>query len=187
VTVKVNSKNYARCIDDAVDALRGNELIVYPTDTVYGLGADATSKRAAERVYAVKKKPLHENISVLVSDLEMLERYAKLNNEQRELIYLRAPGPYTFAELRLRKKLFVTRTGRAGFRLPDHWCTEIVRELGKPITATSANIHGKAEPRTVNDAKKAFGAIVSLYIDSGRLAGKPSRVIDMSSFRVIRG
>jgi L-threonylcarbamoyladenylate synthase len=171
-------------MEKVIEALKAGKLIVYPTDTVYGLGADALNERAVDLVYGVKQRPRDQPISILVADFEMLYEYANASSEQKKRIEEKLPGPYTFI-LEPKKKLPVS-TDNIGFRIPKHWCTKIAKELGRPITTTSANVHGKETPTTVTELRKTFGDKVEVYVDGGNLSGKPSTVIDLTASKVIR-
>lgn len=172
-------------MEKVLEALRAGKLVVYPTDTVYGLGADALNKEAVDLVYSVKERPRDQPISVLVADFEMLYRYAKVSQAQKKVLEEQLPGPYTFI-LEPKEKMLVSDSN-VGFRIPKHWCTKIAKEFGKPITTTSANIHGKDTPSTMTELRKMFGEKVEVYIDGGRLSGKPSMVIDLTTSKTVRG
>ncbi len=171
-------------MEKVLEALRAGKLVVYPTDTVYGLGADATNSAAIDLVYSVKQRPREQPISVLVADFDMLYSYAKANQAQKKVLEEQLPGPYTFI-LEPRQKMSVS-DGNIGFRIPKHWCTKIAKELGKPITTTSANIHGRETPSTITELRKTFGDDVEVYIDGGKLSGRPSTVIDLTTSKTIR-
>ena len=168
-----------------VNLLKKGEVIVYPTDTIYGIGGDATFEKVIKKIYEIKQRPLNKPISVLVSDFEMLEKYAEINEKQMEVLKKSLPGPYTFI-LKPKVKLHVSENN-VGFRIPDHWCTLIAKEFGKPITTTSANIHKQPTPKDIEKIRNNFKDSISLYIDEGILEGKPSKVIDLTQgFKVIR-
>ncbi len=171
-------------MEKVLEALRTGKLVVYPTDTVYGLGADATNSAAIDLVYRVKQRPREQPISVLVADFEMLYRYAKVSQEQKKTLEEKLPGPYTFI-LEPKQKMPVSN-GNIGFRIPKHWCTKIAKEFGKPITTTSANIHGRETPSTITELRKTFGDSVEVYVDGGKLSGKPSTVIDLTNSKIVR-
>jgi len=170
----------------AANLLRKGEIIVYPTDTVYGIGGDATSEKVIKKIHEIKQRPLNKPISVLVSDLEMLGKYAEINEKQMDILKKSLPGPYTFI-LKPKIKLPVSENN-IGFRIPDHWCTLLAKEFEKPITTTSANIYKHPTPRNIEKIKDIFKDFVSLYIDEGILEGKPSKVIDLTQtpIKVIR-
>ena len=171
-------------MEKVLEALRAGKLVIYPTDTIYGLGADATNSVAVDLVYRVKQRPRDQPISILVSDFDMLYRYAKASQAQKKVLEEQLPGPYTFI-LEPRQKMPVS-DANVGFRIPRHWCTKIAKELGKPITTTSANIHGRETPQTITELRKTFGDSVEVYIDGGRLSGAPSTVIDLTTSKTVR-
>ncbi|MDK2974585.1 MAG: L-threonylcarbamoyladenylate synthase [Methanofollis sp.] len=172
-------------IHQAVRVLGRDGLVVYPTDTIYGLGADALSENAIERVYEVKMRPQSMPISVAVSDVEMLGAIAAVDRAADAFIDRFLPGPVTVV---LRAKsclpaILTGGTGLIGIRFPDHpVALSIIRELDVPITATSANIHSGPDPVTVNDVHVPH----DLLIDGGRLPGTPSTVVDLVNRQVIR-
>src|SRR3989338_4587484 len=132
----------------------------------------------------IKKRPGALPISVLVSDFKMLEKFSKLNDEERKFARAKLPGKFTLI-FSQRKKLPVSQ-GKIGFRISKHWCVKIAKEFGGPITTTSANIHGKPTPARVSELLKIFGKKVDLYIDGGVLKGKASKVLDVSERKVFR-
>lgn len=176
-----------KIIDKAVKVLEKGELVVYPTDTIYGIGADVTNPDALKRLYEAKQQPMNKLISQMVADFEMLEKYADITDEQRKILKQKLPGAYTFV-LKPRYKFMTPDKSNhlQSFRIPNHWCTEIVKKLGKPITCTSANIYNAPVPDNIEDIKKVFGKKVKLYIDGGILKNLPSKVIDLIENKIIR-
>ncbi len=169
----------------AVNLLKKGKIIVYPTDTIYGIGGDATSEKVVKKICEIKQRPLNKPISVLVSDFEMLGKYAEINEKQMNILKKSLPGPYTFI-LKPKIKLPVSENN-LGFRIPDHWCTLLAKEFGKPITTTSANIYKQPTPKDIEKIRDNFKDFISLYIDERILEGKPSKVIDITKgFKVIR-
>lgn len=172
-------------IHQAVQVLRRDGLVVYPTDTIYGLGADALSEYAVERVYEAKMRPRAMPVSVAVSDVEMLGAIACLDGVAETFVDRFLPGPVTVV---LKAKsclpaILTGGTGLIGVRIPDHPVPlAVVRELDAPITATSANIHGGPNPVTVNDVHVPH----DFLIDGGRLPGTPSTVVDLVNRTVVR-
>jgi len=172
-------------IHQAVGVLRRDGLVVYPTDTIYGLGADAFSENAVERVYAVKMRPRAMPISVAVSDIEMLSAIAVVDRQADAFIDRFLPGPVTVV-LKAKSclpEILTGGTGLIGIRFPDHPVPlAIIRELDAPITATSANVHGGPDPVTANDVHVPH----DMLIDGGRLPGTPSTVVDLVHRQVLR-
>ncbi|MBI5470191.1 threonylcarbamoyl-AMP synthase [Candidatus Kaiserbacteria bacterium] len=180
---------------EAAAVLGRGGVIVFPTDTLYGLGANAFSNEAVDKVYAIKgrdeKKPIH----AIAADIAMIEKYAVVDNIGRKLAEKFFPGPFT---LILKKKPEVengiTRgIETIGFRIPaNDFCIAIARAFGKPYTATSANKAGEPPQRSVDAALAQLGAaseIVDITFDAGKLPeSEPSTVVDVSSgeLRILR-
>jgi L-threonylcarbamoyladenylate synthase len=172
-------------IERAVRVLARDGLVVYPTETVYGLGADALSDEAIRSVYESKHRSFSEPISIAVADLEMLATVARLNPLAEEFVERFLPGPFT-ALVEARPILpcqLHCGTGLIGIRMPAHpIAAELVSRFDAPITATSANTHGAPEPATVNDVH----CYRDFTIDAGRLPGTPSTVVDLVNRTLIR-
>ncbi|MCD6522338.1 MAG: threonylcarbamoyl-AMP synthase [Candidatus Diapherotrites archaeon] len=175
--IKLSRKTFWRAISEAERQIERGNLIVYPTDTLYGLGAKATSDKAVRRVYEVKGREEKKPISVMVSDIDMLERYAYLSKHEKEVASSIFPGPYTLLLKPKRLSRYLSKTGRVGFRIPDNrFCIELSRRAG-PITSTSANLSGR-KAYSIRGIMKQLGDKISLYIDSGILGKKRSTLID---------
>lgn len=169
-------------IGEAIEIMAGGGVILYPTDTVYGLGANIFNNDAVERIYEIKKRDQSKPLSVLVQNTESLELIADLNRSSREIINKWLPGPFTFI---LNKKNvvspYVSASSKVGVRIPDY---KIARALASlfPITTTSANLTNECTLSNPQDILKQIGNDIDLVIDVGDLgAAKPSTVIDLSS------
>ncbi len=170
----------------AARAIRSGELVVYPTDTLLGLGASATDPAAVRRLGQVKQRPEGQPISVAVSSLADLEAWADLGPPGLRFARLHLPGPYTLLARPSRRGRRALATalfgpdGSVGFRLPDH---PVARELARragPITATSANVHGRPPCRTVPEARRTFGRDVAVYLAARPPgSGQPSQLVDL--------
>ena len=172
-------------IDRAVQVLNHDGLVVYPTETVYGLGADALSDEAIRSVYDSKHRPLSQPVSIAVADIEMLSAVCRLTPLAEEFIERFLPGPYTIlVEARpLLPAQLHCGTGLIGIRLPVHpIATELLKRFDAPITATSANTHGAPDPATINDVH----CYRDFTIDGGRLPGIPSTVVDLVNRTILR-
>ncbi len=173
-------------VDDAVRALAAGRLVVYPTDTVLGLGARASDRAAVGRLEQAKGRPSGQPISVAVSSLAEVEAFADVSARARRFLRTHLPGPYTvlvrpspLARARLVPRVFAS-SGTVGLRLPDH---PVARELSRrvgPLTATSANYHGARPCRTVPEARRVFGSRVAVYLSEGSAgSGVPSTLVDL--------
>ena len=169
-------------ISEAIDIMAKGGVILYPTDTVYGLGANIFNNDAVQRIYEIKKRDPSKPLSVLVQDTESLELIADLNRNSREIVNKWLPGPFTF--ILNKKKIvspYVSASAKVGVRIPDY---KIARALASlfPITTTSANITNECTLSNPQDILKQIGDTVDLVIDVGDLdKAKPSTVIDLSS------
>lgn len=170
--------------DDAVIAaaedVAAGKLIVYPTETVYGIGADIYNEAAVKNLYVVKNRPFDMPLSVAVSDKAMLERVAVLNENADKLIKAFMPGPITII---IKKQpdvpdIVTSSSQKVGIRMPDNkFALELVRRTG-PIVATSANLHSHPDAVNVDAAIADFGDSVDTYIDSGECTlGMPSTIV----------
>jgi len=161
-------------------------VIAYPTDTFYGLGANSFSKRAIRRIYRLKKRKESKPLSVIISDLEMLERIvSSIPSSFFALATEFWPGPMTLI-LKAGPSFPEEMLGPAqslGVRLPAlSWLRELVRSVGFPLTATSANISGEKEISDPQEVIRIFKDKVDLIIDGGKTqGGLPSTIVDLTS------
>jgi len=178
-------------IDEAISILNDNRLIVYPTDTLYGLGADPFSEIAMTRLYNAKKRPPTMPVPIAVHDLEMAGNLAYIDDRARILFDKFMPGKLTIV---LPKKEVLPDFATAylknvGLRIPAHpFVLGLTKKFG-PITATSANVHAQEEPHDIKTAYEQLGESVDLYLDCGVLGtSKPSTIVDLTGkkMRVIR-
>ena len=160
----------------ALAALKRGEVIVFPTETFYGLGADAINSAAVEQVVSLKGRRLESPVAVIIADSEMLEQIVtEVSPLALKLIERFWPGPLTLI-LPAKKDLpapLINRDGGIGVRVSSHpLATRLARGLGRPITATSANPTGKEPARSVARALGYFSGRVEIFLDGGRLQGK---------------
>ncbi len=164
----------------AAEDVAAGRLIVYPTDTVYGIGADIYNQVAVKNLYLAKRRPFDMALSVAVADRKMMETVADLNETADKLINAFLPGPLTII---IKKNpevpdIVTASSQKVGIRIPDHpVALEIVRRAG-PIVATSANIHFQPDAVDIGMATAALGDSVSTYVDAGHSpSGKPSTIV----------
>ena len=166
-------------VERAVSVLDEGMMVVYPTDTIYGLGADATRDDCVRQIFTLKKRDPERPISVMVSSFRMLKAYAEVSPEQEVLLKKLLPGRVT-AVLEGRGFARNLSPSGIGFRLPlNPLAAEIVESFNKPITATSVNPATEEPAATAEAAYKYFGDLVELYIDAGEISGESSTVVDL--------
>jgi L-threonylcarbamoyladenylate synthase len=172
-------------IERAVSVLSHDGLVVYPTDTLYGLGADAFSDEAIIKVYEAKKRPLGLPVSVAVSDFDMLAATGRVPPSMERFIETFLPGPITviLPSRSCVPDILTGGTGMIGIRMPaQDLALRLIERFDSPITATSANLHGAKDPRTPDECTVPH----EFLIDGGRLQGTPSTVVDLTSKTIVR-
>lgn len=173
----------------AVDILREGGLVVVPTRHLYGLGVDALNPQAVARVFAVKQRPLHQPLLVLVASQGDVWNYARgIDDRATALMDAFWPGKLTIVlEARSILPMGLTGgTGRIGIRLSGHpVCQRIVQDLPGPLTATSANLSGQPGCNRIEDLHPAIAAAADFILDAGPLQpGIGSTVVDIRPTKV---
>lgn len=172
-----------RFINKAINILKEGGVIIYPTDTVYGIGCDIFNKQALDRVKEIKSNPDIKLLSFICPDLKDIAKYAKVSDYAYKTMKRLLPGPYTFilpAAKNVPKKLWGKRK-TVGIRIPDHpVALKIVEGLGNPIVSTSTTTRKGELILDPLEIKSVFNFQVDLMLASGNLSGKPSSVIDLS-------
>ena len=162
-------------------------LVIYPTDTLYGLGCNALSEKAVGKIYKAKKREGKKPLSIIVADYSMLIEYCEVSSAQERILHSLLPGPYTFI-LPLRKKLPVSPAMSVGVRVPEHmFMRQISRELMFPIVSTSANLSGEKEAAEISERRGEILGVADLVVDGGRCQyAQGSTVIDLINMKVLR-
>ena len=182
--IHINPENpQPRLISQAVSVLRDGGVIVYPTDTIYGIGCDIMNKKAIEKIYWIKNRDKKKPFSFICSDLKNISDYAKVSNYAYKTMKRLLPGPYTFILDGSKQvpKMMLTNRKTAGIRVPDHAiCQALVKTLGNPIISTSATAPDGSifeDPSFIQDH---FGNRIDIVVDGGPVPGDPSSVIDLT-------
>ncbi len=173
-------------IEEAIKVLKKGGIIIYPTETVYGVGVDATNKKAVDRLNKYKQRPLGKPYSIAVSDKVMAAKYVDINDAANNLYQEFLPGPLTIVSTGTHKVAqgVESEYGTLGVRIPNYKIViDIIQKFGKPITATSANASYKKRPYKISDILENISekqkSLIDLIIDAGTLPpNEPSTVID---------
>ena len=175
-------------IDRAADAIRDGELVVYPTETVYGLGADALDRVAVERVFAAKGRDRNNPISLGVPDLDAALAYTHPTDRERRFMHEFLPGPVTVLVRKADEVPDVLTAGRerVGVRIPDHDLALALLERVPPVTATSANVSGRPSARGVPDLDSGIRDAGAVVLDGGETPGAESTVVDVEAGEIVR-
>ena len=173
----------------ALEVLNNGGIMIFPTDTVYGIGGDAFGQAVARRVRRLKGRPSSKPFPWLVADLAMAKRYARFTPEAEQFARGVWPGATTLVlpARRLSAKTGVEGVGETiGLRVPAYpWLQRLIKRFGRPLIGTSANRSGQEPVTTAREAAETFPN-VDLVIDGGKCAAAPSRVVDIVSGRVLR-
>lgn len=171
-------------IKKAVEVLSGGGIIAYPTETLFGIGCDATNEKAVERLIELKKRD-EKPMSVACSNMEMIEEYVEIGSDERKILESFLPGPYTFL---LTKKetvpdLVTAGSKKVGIRVPDYPpILKIIERFRKPIISTSANLAGRPDIKSLDELKLGVD-----YVLAGECKYKKgSTVVDISNKKVLR-
>jgi len=188
LVLRINEKNYYSVISEAVDFLKKGKIIIYPTETSYGLGADASNRKAIEKIHIIKEQPKNKPIPIIVPTLRIAKKFGKISKEGEKLIGKFMPGPLT---LIVEKKESVPEelSGKGmAFRISSNKiANDLCKKLGNAITATSANIHSEEPIYLGKGAIEKFVNKVDLIIDAGTLPKrKASTLYDVKSRKVLR-
>ncbi len=180
---EIISQSDPRALDLAVSALKSGELVVYPTDTVYGLGAAAGNEEAVRRLFAAKGRSPSKAVPLLVADAMMASRVADITPVAHNLMSALWPGALTIVMRRLSTYHSVALAGgdSVALRAPDHeFALGMIAAVGEPVVGTSANRSAGRAAVSAAEAAFQFGDMVSLAVDGGRTPGVESTVLDIT-------
>lgn len=175
-------------LEQAARAITQGELVVYPTETVYGLGADALDPDAIDRLFVAKDRPRTEPLSLAVPALAAAAGYVTTTDRERRFMRAFLPGPITVVVER-QSVVPETLTGgrdRVGVRVPDHPIAQDLLARVSPVTATSANVSGEPSARRLADLDAPIREAAAVVIDGGETPGGGSTVVDVTADEIIR-
>jgi L-threonylcarbamoyladenylate synthase len=181
-------------IKEIVDVLDKGGIIIYPTDTVYGIGCLTSFPNSIEKVFEIKQRPKKNPVLIMVKDLEMLKEYTVFNSEEEKTILKNIKKPVSFVIQIKEGKIpgIVNNNGNTngntvGVRFPNtRFLKKLFKEIQYPLITTSANISGEPFPRKFKDIKTGMLDQVDLAVRGRKLSGKPSKVIDLGTGEVLR-
>jgi L-threonylcarbamoyladenylate synthase len=179
----------AAAVRTAASAIRAGEAVVYPTETVYGLGADATNPAAVARVFELKGRPRAKPLSAGFPTVATATRYTRPTAREERFMRTFLPGPVTVVVERDRDLPDVLTAGqdRVGVRIPAHGLAlSVLAAAGRPVTATSANRSGEPSVHRVADLDEGVAAGVATVVDGGETPGGGSTVVDPGSGEIHR-
>ena len=171
-----------RWIKKAVEILQQGGVIIYPTDTVYGLGCDLLNKKGIERIYDIKQRDRKQPLSFICSDLKDISQYAQVSDYAYKVMKRLLPGPYTFIlkASRAVPKIIIPKRQTTGIRVPDNRiCMALVAELGRPIISTSVKNDEGEIITSPEEMEKRYHHAVDMVLDGGMSSTTPSSVLNL--------
>lgn len=192
--LKIGSKNFAEVIKIVIKSIKKGEVIVLPTDTVYGLITDATNKKAVEKIVKIKGRAEKKPLSKFIKSIKEAKKFARINKSQENFLKKVWPGKVTVVLKKNKgKKVYEVGKRMIGLRIPNYKLINILlKKLNRPLIGTSANISGKQASTKIKEIIRQFENQKyqpDLIIDKGNLPkSKPSAVIDITEeeFKVLR-
>jgi len=180
VVIRVNaSRPEPAKIKRAASGLKNGGLVAFPTETVYGLGANLLNKKAVKKVYEIKNRPRNKPLTIHIADMEAIKKIAgRVPPVAARLMERYWPGPLTIILKDMRGK-------KTGFRMPDNKVAYLlIKKAGVPVVAPSANISGNKPPTSAGEVLRDLDGEVDIVIDGGRTKiGVESTVVDMTGLR----
>ncbi len=181
--ISINPDNpQPRLIKQVAECLQQGGVIIYPTDTTYGIGCDIFNRKAVKRIFQIKQRDQRKPFSFICHDLAEISHYAQVSNFAFKVMKRHLPGPYTFIlhATKIVPDSLSTRQKTVGVRIPENAiCAAIVKELGHPLVTTSANTAGAVTPQDPYEINAQMGQLVDFVIDGGISMDEPSTVISL--------
>ncbi len=181
--ISINSENpQKRLIQKAVEILEDGGIIIYPTDTAYGMGCDLFNKRAIEKIYEIKHRSRKQPFSFVCANLKDISSYASVSNYAYKIMKRMLPGPYTFilGSSRLVPKILLPKRKEVGIRIPDNRiCLALVSEFDHPIISTTVITQQDGIFTDPYDMETTFKNRVDLVIDGGIVGSELSSIVNL--------
>ncbi|MGE4555151.1 MAG: L-threonylcarbamoyladenylate synthase [Candidatus Paceibacterota bacterium] len=187
--INLNEENTKKIIKETIDILKNGGVVMFPTDTVYGLLADATNKKAVDKVFQIKKRDYKKSLPIFISDISEAKKLAAFGSREEKFLNKNWPGQVTAILKRkdTKKNIYGVEKDTIALRVPDFSLLNIVLEkINRPLIGTSANISGKPSSTNFEDIMKQFKREkykpdLAVKIDF-LPKRKPSKIIDLTSF-----
>lgn len=192
--IKIKQQKFdEQIITQIINVMKNGGVIVYPTDTCYGIGADWQNTKAVTKISQIKQRPNNKIFSVIVSDIAMIKNYCDVSKYQEKILNKYLPGPYTFILSKAKNKVLIKSSETLGVRIPAYPFTQkLAKKFNRPFITTSANISGQNPCYNVNcilEQIKFSQYKPDLIINAGQLQkNPPSKVVDLtkSNWKIVR-
>ncbi|MBU1135640.1 MAG: threonylcarbamoyl-AMP synthase [Nanoarchaeota archaeon] len=168
---------------EILEKMKNGDVFIHPTDTVYGIGCDATNPSSVQRIKDIKKS--RHPLSVIAPSMQWIRKNLIVNHDE---FLNKFPGPYTLIMKKNDPEAmpWISKNDKIGVRMPDHLITDLIKEFGKPFITTSLNISGKPVIKNLKDLTKNMVDCVDVIINAGILKGRPSTVYDLSGPKIVK-
>ena len=183
--------NYEADIENCIKILAEGGIILYPTDTIWGLGCDATNAEAVAKIYAAKKREENKSMIILLRDKKQIGDYAKAPSQKIKILLQETEKPLTiiYPEAKNLAANLVNEDGTIAIRIvKDDFCEALIRRFGKAIVSTSANVSGEPSPANFNEVSAEIKNAADYIVQHKRndlSASKPSRILKWNGDEVI--
>jgi len=184
--LKISKKNFNKVLKKVTELIEKGKVVVFPTDTVYGLIADAKNEKAVEKIFKIKKRSKRKPIPIFIESLKVVKKIAKVDKGKEKFLMKIWPGKVT-AILEAKDKKFpksILKKNKIGIRIPNYkFLNLLLKKIKKPLAQTSANISKIPTPMNIKGILKQFKNRKfqpDLIIDAGNLGQKPSIVLDLT-------
>ena len=179
---RIISVDDVSCLESSVRALREGGIVIYPTETSYGMGVDFENEAAKKKIYSVKGREEEKKLSVIVPDMEVIKNYVLVSRETEMLAEKFMPGPLTLV-VKMKNS-----DDTLAFRIPSNdFALKLCREMKKPVTATSVNFSGESPLYEIKEVIDNFTGKVDVIVDAGDLEkNEPSSVYDVENHELLR-
>ncbi len=176
-------------INKIIGVLKSKRIILYPTDTVWGLGCDATNVDAVAKIYQLKKRKESKSLIILVSSLSMLKKYVKVSKKVINILKnSRKPTTIIYSNSIELAQNIIAKDNTIAIRIvQDDFCRKLIKRFGKPIVSTSANVSGKPTPKSFKEIDSAILESVDYIVDlhKDRITKKSSTILKIEGDKVI--
>lgn len=185
--IRYSGGDIDRALYRARDTILNGKILIYPTDTVYGIGCDATKDDVVAKIRKIKGLSQDKPLLVMMADINMVDEYCEIGLWEETILKKYLPGPFAFI-LKMRKPLPVSSDGTLGIRIPESdFCNRLSEEVGRPIVSTSANKTGEPPPVSFNEITSEILNAADLAVDNGSTRYKKSSdIVDLVKKRIVR-
>jgi L-threonylcarbamoyladenylate synthase len=177
-------------IENCIEVLKNGGVILYPTDTIWGIGCDATNEKAVAKIFSIKQREESKSLIILLDNVDAIKDYAEAPSNEIKALISKTKRPLTIIYNHAKNiaKNCINDDGTIAIRIPNHiFCTRLIKQFGKPIVSTSANISGESTAKAFKDISSEIKNKVDYTAQQGRneTCEKSSRIIKINDGQII--